>query len=324
MSVLKGMSPSVLLEGSGSTDCHIHIFGSSRGMAEPRHPHPQEPAELADAEELGRPLGIRRYVLTQPSFLGFDNSLIMETLAARPDDLRGVIWLEQSEDPMSIATLASKGVAGLRFPLKYARSLPDWSAYGDIFREAAQCHIHVELGLSGHELIEATHQVLDCGAQVVVAHLGMFDPTLGPENDPTFAALMEAAQTGRVWIKLSAPYRSAEVPADLACERILEVLGPDRTVWGSDWPHVGPRLDRLSTYETALRWLMRIAAGDEIRRQIFVRSPEKLYGFAPAEERDLTSDIVPKADDVAHGKKQNIRPYDGSEATGLRRRAART
>lgn len=284
-------SPGVSLAGSGNTDCHVHIFGSSRDMAEPRHPHPEEPAELGAVEELGRPLGFRRYVLTQPSFLGHDNSLIMETLAARPVDLRGVIWLERSEDPASIATLAGKGVAGLRFPLKYARSLPDWSAYDDIFRAAGQCNIHVELGLSGRELIEATHRVLGHGAQVVVAHLGMFDPDLGPERDPTFAALMEAAQTGRVWIKLSAPYRSAEAFADLACERILEALGPDRTVWGSDWPHVGPRLDRRNTYGTALHWLMRIATGDEIRRQIFVRSPEGLYRFTPAEKPHVTYEM---------------------------------
>ncbi|RVI12215.1 hypothetical protein CN200_24180 [Sinorhizobium meliloti] len=283
------------LEGGRVTDCHVHIFGSSRDMAEPRFPHPEEPAEFADFEKLGGALGVQRYVLTQPSFLGFDNSLILKALAARPTDFRGVICLEQSQDPASIAKFAENGVAGLRFPLKYANSLPDWSAYGEIFQAAAQSNIHVELGLAGPELIKAVHKVLEHGAQVVVAHLGMFDPDLGPDRDPAFGALMEAAQTRRIWIKLSAPYRSTEAFADRACERILEVLGPDRTVWGSDWPHVGPRLNRQSTYPTTLSWLLRIASGEAIKRQIFEASPDQLYNFASRAMQPRIED--PKTED---------------------------
>ena len=273
--------PDVRMLSEGLTDCHVHIFPPRGSVPAPRFPHPEEAATLADVEKLGETHGIRRFVLTQPSFLGFDNSLILKTLAERPDELRSVIWLENTEDPASIAQFATKGVAGLRFPLKYATCLPDWSAYDGIFEAAAPSNIHIELGLGGNALVKAVQRVLDKGGQAVVAHLGMFDAELGPEQDPAFDALIEAAQSRNVWFKLSAPYRSTEVFADRACERILKDVGPDRTVWGSDWPHVGLRLNRESTYPATLSWLLRIASGEPIRRQIFETSPSHLYNFLP-------------------------------------------
>ncbi|PSH60877.1 amidohydrolase family protein [Phyllobacterium sophorae] len=263
----------------GVVDCHVHIFGSSREMAVPRFPHPEQPASLVNVEELGNALGIQRYVLTQPSFLGFDNTLILDTILARPSDLRGVVWLDPAQDPAAIEALAAKGVAGLRFPLKYASNLPDWSAYEDIFMAAARHGIHVELGLTGQYLVDAMHKILDHSANVVIAHLGMFDAELGPDRDPAFDAVLEAAQSRRVWMKLSAPYRSSEIFANRACQRILERIGAERTVWGSDWPHVGPKLDRQTTYAQTLRWLLKTVTVDATRRQIFVTSPQELYRF---------------------------------------------
>ncbi|MGK6316423.1 amidohydrolase family protein [Neorhizobium sp. DT-125] len=263
------------------TDCHVHIFGTSRAMAVARYPHPEEEATLANIEKIGGKLGIRRYVLTQPSFLGFDNCMLLSALAARPDTLRGVVWLDNSWDQNSLPDLATKGVAGLRFPLKYSADTPDWPSYSALFSMAARTAVHVELGLGGPELVKAMHFVLGQGAQVVIAHLGMFDPDLGPDRDPTFGAILEAGQTRQVWVKLSAPYRSTAQASTRACERLLEKFGPERLVWGSDWPHVGPRLDRKTTYEMTFSWFKRIVKNDEVARQILVTSPEHLYRFKP-------------------------------------------
>jgi predicted TIM-barrel fold metal-dependent hydrolase len=267
------------------TDCHVHIFGSSLDQRFPNRRHPEEAASLVDLERVSLSLGVRRYVVTQPSFLQFDNSLILEALAARPDNLRGVVWLEERHDPNSLLALKAQGVAGLRFPMFHSENMPKWDAYSDIFDAAAECNMHIELGLFGEELIDVTHKVLGHGAKLVVAHLGMFDRELGPDQDSAFAALLETAHTGRVWVKLSAPYRASAAFVDRACERILETFGPERAVWGSDWPHVGPRLDRQVTYPQALSWLQRSVADKAVQRQILSKSPEELYGFAPQTTR---------------------------------------
>jgi predicted TIM-barrel fold metal-dependent hydrolase len=45
---------------------------------------------------------------------------------------------------------------------------------------------------------------LASGAAVVVRHMGMFEAKLGPDGDPGFKALVEAAKSGRTYVVLSA------------------------------------------------------------------------------------------------------------------------
>lgn len=266
-------------EQRAGIDCHVHIFGSRRYVVSPRFPHPEESAALEQVEVLANAFNIHRYVLTQPSFLGFDNSCLLNEVARRPQELRGVIWLSPDTDPAILAGLAASGVSGLRFPMFYSREMPDWSAYADLLSAAASCGIHVELGIAGGELVRALQFVLDRGANVVVAHLGMFDREVGPDQDQSFGALLDAASTGKVWVKLSAPYRTTALHAARACERLITTLGPERLVWGSDWPHVGARLNRQSTYSETMHWFHRCVSDVGLRRQILETSPARLYGF---------------------------------------------
>lgn len=265
--------------GGGGVDCHVHIFDPARGFPEPRFPHPDYAATLENVSSLAEEFGIDRFVLTQPSFLGFDNTLILNEVLRQPHQLRAVVWLSEETEPLSLDDLARNGVVGLRFPLKYSRSIPDWTAYYDIFREAKRHDIHVELGLEGQELVKATHIALDLGLTVVIAHLGMFDTGVGPDKDDNFQALLDAASSRRVWVKLSAPYRAPADFSNRACARLLDTLGPDRCVWGSDWPHVGPGLDRLTTYAMAMNWFRRCVPDEDIRHQILSVSPAELYQF---------------------------------------------
>lgn len=271
---------SILQRDEAAVDCHIHVFGSSRDVASPRFPHPDESASLDQVALLAKPFNIRRYVLTQPSFLGFDNSQLLNEVARRPQDLRGVIWLSADTDPAALAGLSASGVAGLRFPMFYSREMPNWDAYADLVYVAASCGIHVELGVHGKELVRALRFVLDLGANVVFAHLGMFDSEAGPDTDTSFGALLEAAVTGQVWVKLSAPYRTTALHAARACERLIAAIGPERLVWGSDWPHIGFCLDRRAAYAETMHWFHRCVPDADIRHQILEKSPAALYHFA--------------------------------------------
>ena len=83
---------------------------------------------------------------------------------------------------------------------------------------------------------------------VVVDHFGRLRPRLG-KDDPEFSALLRTAESGRVWVKLSAAYRhstEAALPASqrnaasthqdagqarLTASALLDAFGPDRLVW---------------------------------------------------------------------------------------------
>ena len=63
---------------------------------------------------------------------------------------------------------------------------------------------------------------------------------------------------------------------------------PERIVWGSDWPHIGPHkvgAPRTVTYmphdnADLLRILGEAAGTEALRRRILVENPARLYGFA--------------------------------------------
>jgi predicted TIM-barrel fold metal-dependent hydrolase len=75
----------------------------------------------------------------------------------------------------------------------------------------------------------------------------MFEAKLGPRGDTGFNALVEAATSGRAHVMLSAPYRTSFEGAREAAPILLEAFGPDRLLWGSDWPHTNADLDRTTT-----------------------------------------------------------------------------
>jgi hypothetical protein len=121
--------------------------------------------------------------------------------------------------------------------------------------------------------------MLDSGAEVIVPHMGMFDPKLGPQGDPGFRLLLEAARSGRAYVKLSGAYRIGVAAAREAAAMVLEAYGPERLVWGSDWPHTNTTMDRVTTYPQTLDWLAEWVPDAAVRERILVETPARLYGF---------------------------------------------
>src|SRR5690606_97571 len=104
-------------------------------------------------------------------------------------------------------------------------------------------------------------------------------------------AVLELVAAGNAYIKLSAPYRLSQASgyADMkALARLFIATGPDRMVWGSDWPHpqpgtrpdphdVSPAFDVDSA---AVLTALRAWTDDEATfRQVLVDNPARLYDF---------------------------------------------
>ena len=118
------------------------------------------------------------------------------------------------------------------------------------------------------------------GCKVVVDHVGRPDVTLGLD-DPGFRWLLRAADTGRVWVKLAAAYRSwpqQDAPgACAAAQALLRHFGAERLVWGSDWPNTQHRevADFGSTQHALAQWIPDAVA----RARILVDTSARLFRF---------------------------------------------
>ena len=60
---------------------------------------------------------------------------------------------------------------------------------------------------------------------------------------------------------------------------LVQVFGPDRLMWGSDWPHTDTTLDRTKTYPLTLKWFEEWVPDEAVRTTILKDTPSKLYGF---------------------------------------------
>ena len=115
----------------------------------------------------------------------------------------------------------------------------------------------------------------------MIDHNGKFLEPVAPEH-PSFQSLLRVLDSGRVWIKLSAPYETSRTGApgydDVSLlARTLAEKFPERCLWASNWPHPGrdPVPDAVPLYDLLFSW----ATSDATRRRVLVDNPAELYGF---------------------------------------------
>ena len=95
-------------------------------------------------------------------------------------------------------------------------------------------------------------------------------------NCPGFQAVLRAVDRGRTWVKLSAGYRleSPQVAKDCA-QALLAHAGPERLLWGSDWPFAG--FENSMRYEHAIASFKDWVPDANARRIIGGDTALKLY-----------------------------------------------
>ncbi len=257
-------------------DSHAHVFHRGLTLASARRYAPDYDAPLeAFTRELDAH-GITHAVLVQPSFLGADNSYLTSCLMAAAGRLRGVAVVEPDTQRHELLALDQAGVVGIRLNL-LGQSLPD--LYAPSWRDLLACvqslgwFVEIQRGAADLALLATT--VMAQGIRVVIDHYGLPDPKLGVA-DPAFAALLALGASGKVYVKLSAPYRTAPDGADFARRAwplLREAFGAEHLMWGSDWPHT--RFEPHQTYASNLDFL-RDLVPDAAEQEAILASPQHL------------------------------------------------
>ncbi|WP_425551602.1 amidohydrolase family protein [Achromobacter dolens] len=265
-----------------AVDSHAHVFLQGLALADTRRHTPDYDAPLAQYLGLLDAHGLAHGVLVQPSFLGTDNSHLLEALRAAPARLRGVAVVDTAIDEAALRALAAAGVVGIRLNL-IGLAVPDLRTqpWQSLLARVNALGWHVEIHLQAARLADIMPALLQAGCRVVVDHFGRPDPALGVA-DPGFGYLLRQADSGRVWVKLSAPYRNwtGEACASAgreAARQLLDAYTPARLMWGSDWPHTEHR--HLASYPASMRWLDDWIDDPTQRRAVLAETPLRLFQF---------------------------------------------
>jgi predicted TIM-barrel fold metal-dependent hydrolase len=287
----------------GACDCHVHVFDPERFPYSPTRTYTPGPASLDDLLAFEGRIGMSRCVLVQPSVYGTDNSCLVAALNRLGDQARGVavIDLERTSD-RELDGLGAAGVCSVRINLK-TQGETDPAAAARVLAATSRrlagygwsIQVYTELSI----LAALKDDIARLPVPLVVDHFGGARGA-GGTGQPGLADLIQLLESGNVYLKLSAPYRSSshepgyEDMTPIA--RALIDAAPERLVWASDWPHTGGglaeaghRLHRSVADIEPFRQvdvprLLSLLAdwSDDVRtwRRILVDNPAGLYGFS--------------------------------------------
>lgn len=263
-------------------DTHVHVFVRGLPLAPVRRYVPDYDATIEDYRAQMALHGISHAVLVQPSFLGTDNSFMCDALRRYPAELRGIAVVDPAISEEDLDALERDGVVGIRLNLD-SLPIPDFAAdpwprlLASVVRRGWQVEVHRE----GRDLPQLVAPLVDAGVAVVVDHFGRPDDDLGTD-DPGFRYLLTLGRTRRVWVKVSAPYRNGSngrglATAVKAIPLLVEHLGLDRLVWGSDWPHT--RHESYRSIPTAAAELAAWFPDAKERSRVAAANPLELFKF---------------------------------------------
>ncbi|MGB7134226.1 MAG: amidohydrolase family protein [Acidobacteriaceae bacterium] len=264
-------------------DAHAHVFTNHLRLAPFHRYTPDESAPAGEYLALLRKFGFTGGVIIQPSFLGSDNSYLLSCLRQYPGVLRGVIVIDPRIGLHTIDDLRHSGCTGIRLNLfglpDPPLQDPEWAK---ILARMRAVGWHVELHVEAERIHEIAPPILDAGVRLVIDHFGRPSPALGID-DPGFRYLLSLGPTRQVWVKISAAYRNGnggrgEQVALAAVPLLKRDFGPDRLLWGSDWPHT--QFEKVMNYQIAYDFLLKMLPDPQERQIVLGKTPRELYLFS--------------------------------------------
>jgi predicted TIM-barrel fold metal-dependent hydrolase len=276
----------------GACDCHVHVFDPENFPYDVGRLYTPPPASIPDLCNLQVALHFDRAVIVAPSVYATDNSCTIDAVRRLGPRARGVVVIDESVGTCALDDMAAAGVRGARLNLESARDT-DAVAAGrslDIIANRLRgrdWHIQIDTRLS--VITALKNDIAALPYPVIVSHFGRAQAALGP-GQPGFDDLLGLVRSGRVYVKISAPYRTSDKSPDFSdmapLAQALVAANSDRVLWGSNWPHPGRGLTPTaiaSPYPNddggVLNLLPTWVPDSTIRAKILVDNPARLYGF---------------------------------------------
>jgi D-galactarolactone isomerase len=282
MTPATGASRPIFRAPPGTVDTHIHLYGPpDRYPVAPTNVLPVPDAPLSAYEAVMPCLGIARCVVVQPSAYGFDNRCTLDAVTALGDRARAVVAVSPEVDDAELERMTRAGARGIRFHM-LAGGVMRWEWLEEMAARVHGFGWHVQLQLNGREIEPRVVALRRLPCDLVIDHTGKFIDPVSPDH-PAFRALLSLVDTGRVWVKLSAPYETSKEgpPHYMDVGRLARELirvAPERMVWATNWPHPSVKGDPPD--DAMLLGTLRHWAGDDATaNRILAENPARLYGF---------------------------------------------
>jgi 2-pyrone-4,6-dicarboxylate lactonase len=231
-------------------------------------------------------IGFDRGVIVHSAIYGSDHRLLLHALEGLKDRdrYRGIGIVDDSVSNEELERMHAAGVRGARF--NFVRFLALDQREAEVRRSMARLRElgwHARLHVNGDDLLNNSDLLRSIkDVPMVIEHCGHVGFEGGMER-PVIRWVLDMLQQENWWMMVSNGNRDSKMDAGwddaLPYGKAFIEAAPDRTIWGTDWPH--PQwTKRMMNDAEEVELLYRYVDGDTtLLRKILVDNPARLYGF---------------------------------------------
>lgn len=272
-------------------DAHVHVW-SDDVAAFPFGPHDglTAPSEAFTHLRLSAAMdaaGVTEALAIQPRIYGYDHAYLFHAAAGLPDRLRVMPLLNpvRSTNVEEAKRLAEHPAVAAFRVIALSPEPAGWLV-GPEASHLWKCLTRLELPLGlliRPEQLPMVERLAgrEPGLRIVVDHLG----GIGSDTWPHWGSvLLRLARLPNIYIKVSALGHLSKlsfphVDMHMPVRKLVESYGPDRLLWGTDWPHAY----EFGSYEDSARSVIMALglAGAELDR-VLAGTARSLFAFGGA------------------------------------------
>ena len=264
----------------GACDTHMHFYDTKI----PGAPGTFLPGDFTVQQyrELQKKLGLERVIVVQPNAYADDNTVTVNAIMALGKGAKGVAVVKPDVKEAELKRLTDAGICAVRIMTLHGAML-GFDVMDAVMKRVHPYGWHPNIQLDGRELPKYEAQIKRLPGKFVIDHTGKFLEPVAPDHE-AFKCLLRLVDTGRCWVKLSAPYETSKTGAPKYEDvgRLAKALvkhAPERMMWASNWPHPSARKPTPPDDVALLDLLADWAPDPKVQKKILADNPAELYGF---------------------------------------------
>jgi len=264
----------------GTCDTHMHFYDTKLPVA----PGAFMPGEFTveDYKALQKKLGLERVIVVQPNAYADDNGLTVASIKKVGKGAKGVGVVKADVKDAELERLTAAGIVAVRI-MTFPGGMLHFDVMDHVVARVHPFGWHANIQLDGRNLPKYEAQIKRLPGKFVIDHTGKFMEPVSPDSKE-FRSLLNLVDTGRCWVKLSAPYETSKTGApkyeDVSkLARALVKHAPERMLWASNWPHPGNRKPAPPDDQALLDIVEYWAPNEKDRHRMLVDNAAELYGY---------------------------------------------
>jgi D-galactarolactone isomerase len=264
----------------GACDTHMHFYDEKL----PAAPGTFLPGTFTveDYRAMQQRLGLERVIVVQPNAYADDNTVTVNAIRALGKGAKGVAVVQPTVKDAELERLTNAGICAVRIMTLHGGML-GFDVMDAVMARVHPFGWHANIQLDGRELPKYEARIKRLPGKFVIDHTGKFLEPVAPDH-AAFRCLLRLVDTGRCWVKLSAPYETSKTGAPKYEDvgRLAKALvkhAPERMLWASNWPHPSARKPAPPKDEDLLDLLADWAPDASVQKRILADNPAELYGF---------------------------------------------